>query len=235
MNKTILQVNVKLQDHTGYKRFKPVKSLYDLSEKQARKFAKKWNVDYVQINDCDFLPDKHPVFQRFKMYDMNYDEILYLDMDAVILSICPDPFELFKDYTFSAVRNYNWDKRTIKYEKYRSDACKLYNAKDDYRPFCSGVMLIKKEFLDSTKNLWKQHLYKEEYKEHDQDILNKLVVDMGGKYNELGEEWGAWYRTGKYIDHVGGPFRKRAWDISEFRKKHNLYDEAENSLTKHFN
>ena len=112
----------------------------------------------------------------------------------------------------------------------------MYNAKDDYRPFCSGVMLVTKEFLDSNKNSWRQYLNENKYKAHDQDIFNQLVVDMGGEYNELGEEWGAWYRTGKYIDHLGGPFRKFDFNILEYRKKHNLADDDdENSLTKLFN
>ena len=234
IKRAILQVDTKIPDHTGFKRFKPVPDLYELSEKQARSFSKKWNVDYVQINDCDYLPDKHPVFQRFKIYEMDYDEILYLDMDAIILNRCPNIFDLFKEHTFSAVRNYDWDKNTEKYNNYREDACRLYNAKTNYRPFCSGVMLIKKEFLDSTKNLWRQYLNEKKYKAHDQDILNQLVVDMGGKYNELGEEWGAWYRTGKYIDHLGGPFRKFDFNVLDYIKKHNLPYDDENSLTKFF-
>ena len=85
MKRLILQVDIKIDDHTGYKRYEPVEELYKISEHQARLFADKWKVDYFKITDCNFLPNKHPIYQRLKMYELDYDQILYLDMDAVIL------------------------------------------------------------------------------------------------------------------------------------------------------
>lgn len=229
MKRLILQVDVKIQDHTGFKRYEPVESLYKISEHQASKFANKWNVDYLKITDCNFLPEKHPIYQRLKMFDLNYDQILYLDMDAVILPICPNVFELFADHSFSAVRNYDWDKKEkngrlhIKYENFRKELCDIYEANSDYRPFCSGVMLVRRDFLDATRNMWRQYLNTFDVKgERDQGIYNKLVVNLGGKYNELDENWGAWYKSGKYIDHLGGPFRKHDFNASEYILKNNI-------------
>jgi hypothetical protein len=235
MKRLILQVNVKLEDHTGYKRYEPVESLYKISEYQARLFADLWNVDYHQVTNCDYLPNKHPIYQRFKMYDMDYDQIFYLDMDAVILPNCPNPFELFKEHRFSAVRNHDWNNDTEKIRYYREEERTVYGASENYRGFCSGVMMIRRDFLDLTRDKWKQHLNTFETRgERDQGIFNKLVIELGEDYNELGEEWGAWYRTGKYIDHLGGPFRKFNFDESKYLRKNNISMPSESSLLDFF-
>lgn len=235
MKRLVLQVNVKLDNHNGFKRFEPIQDVYNLSETRAKFYAEQCNADYYQITDCNYLPEKHPVYQRFKMYDMNYDQILYLDMDAIILPSCPNVFELFSEHDFSAVRDYPWDsiqKSTGKsYDEKRKVYNKVYEANDSYRPFCSGAMLIKKEFLNKTKDSWRKYLNTFDKASngiqggHDQAIFNKLVVEhYNGKYNELDEQWGAWYRNGKYIEHIGGPF-KHKFDINKFCKKHNFTKE----------
>lgn len=231
MKRLILQVDIKLEDHTGFKRYKPVESLYRISEHQARLFAEKWKVDYFKVTDCDFLPGKHPTYQRLKMYDLDYDQILYLDMDAIVLPACPNPFDLFADQRFSAVRNHDWDKKTEKTEKYRKEMCETYGANDDYRGFCGGVMLIRRDFLDLTRDQWKQYINTFDKKgERDQGIYNKMVINLGGVYNELDEKWGAWYRAGTYIDHLGGPFRKFNFNEDKYLRKNNISIQKENSL-----
>lgn len=228
MKKLILQVNVKIDDHTGMKRYKPNEDLYALSEKQARKFAKEWGADYHVVTDNSFLPDKHPIYQRFKMYDFTeYDQILYLDMDAVVLNGCPNLFELCEGHRFSAVQDAPWDKDPAKYEPKRQKLCEIYEIPEsDYRPFCSGVMLVTKEFLNDTKDMWKKFLYTYDKRgERDQGVFNKLVIETGEVYNELGPDWGAWFRSSKYIEHIGGPFKKRAYDHEKFMAKHGLDDD----------
>ena len=224
MKRLILQVNVKLENtDKNFKRFEPVEDLYRLSESQAKLFAERWGADYHQITDCDFLPDKHPTFQRFKMYEMNYDQILYLDMDAVILNPCPNIFEEFKDHSFSAINNFEWSRGGVKFDTIRAQMNEIYGASSDYRPFCAGIMLIRKDFLDNTRHLWRNHLYSyDERGEYDQGIMNKLVVDLGGHYNELDKKWGAWFTVGRYIDHLGGPIRKKQFKLSRYLKRHNL-------------
>jgi len=232
MKRLLLQVNVKLDDHKGFARFRPNQDIYKLSEYRAKIYAKKWNVEYHQITDCDYLPDKHPTFQRFKMYEWDYDEILYLDMDAIILPDCPNPFEVLSGSTFSAVRDRPWDgsKMTAKEQmnKTRLLFNKAYGAKENYRPFCAGVMFLTKEFFNKTRDIWRDYLYSFDKPSnginggHDQAILNTLVAQIfDGKYNELGEEWGAWYRQGKYIEHIAHTKRKN-FNINKFCKKHGL-------------
>lgn len=224
-SRLILQVYVKLDEPIeGLKRFKPVDDLYAISIQQAKKFANKWGADYLLVEDQDFLPEYAPMYQRFKMFDMNYDQILYLDCDAVILDSCPDVFELFKDHEFSAVRDYNWD-RGGKYEEMRKNLVDIYQAQHNYRPFCSGIILANRSFLERNKNNWQQYLdtYKSEG-QYDQGIFNKLIIDGGGSYNELDEEWGAWHSTGKYMDHLGGPFRKADFNKDKYVRKMCLTD-----------
>jgi hypothetical protein len=103
---------------------------------------------------------------------------------------------------------------------------KFYDAKEDYRSFCSGVMLIHKNFLNKTRDHWRPLLYTYDKRgEKDQGIFNKLIIDhYDGRYNELCESWGSWYRYGKYIDHLGGPFRKPSFKLDEYMKKFRIFD-----------
>lgn len=230
MKRLILQVNVKIDDHTGLNRFRPIEEIYKLSEQQARRAADRWDVDYHQITDCNYLPDKHPCYQRLKMYEMtDYDEILYLDMDAIVLPHCPNVFDEWSGHKISAVRDYPWDgghnKPKESYDEIRAIYNKVLGAKDDYRPFCSGVMLVTKEFLIETKDDWRQYINSYDANNginggHDQAILNTVVATkLNGKYNELNEDWGPWYRSGKYIEHIGGPRPFKLSDIPRVTRK----------------
>lgn len=240
MKRLILQVNIKLEDHKGFARFKPYPDIYKLSEQQARKFAKKWGVDYHQITDSNYLPDKHPCFQRLKMYEMlEYDQILYLDMDAIILPSCPNIFDYVGDSVFSGVRDFDWNNPAKEEERARFN--KVYGAKSDYRPFCSGVVLMSQKFLVETKDMWRQYINSFDDSGnginggHDQAILNKLIVEKyDGKYNELDEKWGSWHRNGTYIEHLGG-LRKRMFDLEKFSKKTGvIIEDSENNNLEEF-
>lgn len=235
MSRLILQTNVKLNGSkkfaVGSKSFKVNDDIYYISELQAKRFANKWNADYLQITNCDYLPDKHPTFQRFKMYELDYDQVLYLDMDAILLPTCPDVFSLFKSSHLSAVRNDCWDKLDFKIQLRRTEVIRLLNAPSNFRPFCAGVMLINREFLNATRNTWRKYLYLFDKHEHDQSIMNKLIIEhFGGQYNELDERWGAWYRKGLYIDHLAGKLRKLNFDKNRYMKSNGIYETMPNSF-----
>ena len=78
-------------------------------------------------------------------------------MDAIVLPNCPNIFEFYSDHTFSAVRDAPWDKDQH-FEEKRQLFNKVYGAKSDYRPFCSGVVLATKKFLEDTKDMWRQYI-----------------------------------------------------------------------------
>lgn len=226
MKRLVFQVFITISEDQmkGKRRFRPILDMYTLSEQQARRFAEEWNADYMMLTDDHYLPGRHPIYQRFKMYDFykEYDQILYLDMDAIILPGCPNIFEEFDKEIFSAVKNHDWEKNPKKYEPIRQEYINIYGGQEYYRPFCSGIMLLSKKFFELTEGEWEQYLdiYDNSRYHHDQGIFNKLVIDkLDGKYNELDERWGAWYRQGKYIQHFGGPFNKRNFDVEKFKKK----------------
>lgn len=227
MKRLVLQVNV---DHSGKKfktakTFKRIDSLYEISMHQAQKFAKKWDADYRCITTCDYLPEKHAAYQRLEVFEMTeYDQILYLDCDAVIMENCPNPFELFKDAEFSAPRDFPWDKKQENHEKVRQEFIKLFGSSQNYRPFCSGVMLMSRAFLDKGRDHWRKYIDSFDTKGHDQSILNQLIVNQGETYNELDEKWGTWYKRGEHIDHLAGTLRKAGFDPEKYAKKNNLID-----------
>lgn len=219
MKRLILQVNIPMpeRNYVSNKVFRYVKDLYKLSIIQAQKYAELTNSDYLQINDCSFLPTKHPVYQRLKFFELDeYDEIFYLDCDAVILNNIPNIFEEYKEHDFNAVMSANWDSKSNYSITLRRRHNKIYKASSDFYPFCSGVMLIRRPFIKKCKNIWRQYLNDfDNGKNQDQGLLNKCIVDLGEKYNQLDPNWGGIYRKGKYIIHLAG-HKKNNFNLEKF-------------------
>lgn len=61
-----------------------------------------------------------------------------------------------------------------------------------------------------------------------------VILNSNGEYNELDEKWGAWYRAGRYIDHLGGPFRKPSFVATEYIRKNGILMNNENTLENFF-
>jgi len=225
MNKRlIIQVNVKPQNVNAVTRrsWHYDSDLYDLSIQQAKKYAEKYNSDYLLLTDCSYLPEKHPTFQRFKMYELTgYEQIMYLDCDAVILDSSPDIFTLCEGHKFSAVPDHPWDNPSTYYENIRVAANKKYGASGNYRPFCAGVMVVSDQFIEETRELLTKYIDAYDNSGYDQSILNKMVVDLGETYHELSPDWGAWYKKGKHIIHLVGKDKKNL-DIDKFCKLNGL-------------
>ena len=225
MKRAILQVSINPSQNQQQltRTFKYVQNLYSLSEQQAKKYAEQCDADYVQITDCSFLPDKHPAFQRLKLFEMGqYDQILYLDSDAVLLDNIPNIFELYKDHDFCATMDINWHSDSVYYKGVRKQVCKRYKASESYLPFCSGVMLMSKEWISKAKEIYPKYLYEYDVGGYyDQGVMNSCIIDMGEQYTILPEDWGAWYKKGKYIIHLAS-VKKKNFDIDKFCKRNNL-------------
>ena len=225
MKRLIYQVNVTMDpiNFAGNKRFRYVQDLYKLSHTQARKYAKQVNADYIQITDCSYLPDKHPIYQKFKVFEFNdYDQILYLDSDAVLTDNNPDIFELYGHYDFSSTHEVDWESGSAYYKTFRERYNKALGASKEYRPFNSGVMLFNRTFLERNKDNWRKYLDTFEVKgAQDQGMFNRLVIDEGEKYNLLPLDWGTCCRKGKHIIHLFG-HKKNNFDIDKFCKLNNL-------------
>lgn len=216
MKKLLLQVNIEPNAVQIGRKYHYVKDLYNLSHIKAKQYAEFCGADYLQINDYSFLPNKHAVYQKLKLLEFNdYDQILYIDSDAVILNDVPNIYNL--NVPFAAVPDYNWSSTAKSTTQIRRKLCKIYNASDDYLPFCSGIFLINKEFLQRCRPIYKQFIDIYET-QHDQGVLNRCVVELGEKYHCLSSDWGAWYKKGKYIVHLGA-HNKKNFDLTSFCKK----------------
>lgn len=223
MKKLILQLNVKpeLNEHQVTRTFIFDQDLYNLSFAQAKAYAEKYGADYKQITDCSFLPGMHPTYQRLKFFEMtDYDQVLMLDSDAIIMKDCPNIFELYKDSDFCSVEDLDWGSTSEYNKKIRQKFLKLYNASQDYKPFCAAITLMSKEFLIKGKELYKQYLHSYPI-QYDQGILNRIVVDLGEKYTILPPDWGAHYRKGKFIVHLAA-HKKKNFNLQKFCKINNL-------------
>lgn len=223
MKRLILQVNIDpvVNTHETSRTYHYKSDLYQLSEQQAIKYAAKCNSDYKQITDCSFLPNKHPIYQRLELFEYNdYDQILYLDSDAIVLNDCPNIFELYSDSEFCATHDMNWSSSSEYTKKIKQKLLKLYHASENYNPFCSGVMLINKSFIQKVRPLYMDYI--DEYNtQHDQGILNRCVVELGEKYTELSSDWGAWYKKGKFIIHLAA-HAKKDFNLEKFCKTNKL-------------
>jgi len=219
MKRLLLQVNIQPNQSQVGRKYHYVKDLYDLSHVQAKKYALQCGADYYQITDYNFLPHKHAVYQKLQFLELDdYDQILYVDSDAVILDNTPNLYNL--DVNFAAVPDYNWSSTAKSTIDVRTKLCKLYNASMNYQPFCSGVVLANKKFIQAARPIYKQYLDSFET-QHDQGILNKCVVDLGETYYTLDSDYGAWYKRGKYIVHLGAHHKKN-FDIDKFCKKYGV-------------
>lgn len=225
MKNLLLQVNVerKTNNKVANKTFRYNSDLYHLSAKQAMKYANVCNADYIQITDCSFLPDKHPVYQKLNMFRFtDYDQILYVDSDAIILNNIPNIFDLYTNCDFSATIDIDTNTNSQHALKLSKQRNKRYGATFDYNSFCSGVMLVNKRFIDRNINNWQQYVDSfDQGGMQDQGIFNRLVIDEGGQYNVLHSDWGAWYKQGKYIVHVAG-HKKNHFNIDKFCNRHKL-------------
>ena len=221
MKTLVFQVNIKPNGvkTSGRKRFAYSNSLYDFSNKRAEEYANKVGADYFCLSNTDWLGDNYaPCYHKLYIYEVlkNYDKVFYLDSDAIITKLCPD---IFGYDTFSAVIDNVVDTPSGKKRLQRK--LDIHNITTQHDYFCSGVILFDKKFLHLTEQYWKEELdYWKDIKgaQHDQSVLNVLIAKYYGKYNVLDVDWGAWWRSGKYVKHYSGPTQTSQWTEEKFLK-----------------
>ena len=178
-------------------------SMYDVSNRYAKNYAKKYSADYYMLTKADEFTKaagKHLDYQKLKIYDfLDYDVVLYLDSDYIIKDNAPNLFELCGN-NFSAVL----DQGSAVIEK----AKELGMTHDRY--FNAGMMYIPKWVLEITKDSIEDYLQKE-YTLQGQGLLNKLFYDFNIPINQLNfMEWNPVKRTfGVYADHYSGNKKSR--------------------------
>tara|TARA_B100000287_G_scaffold428439_1_gene479856 strand:- start:30 stop:704 length:675 start_codon:yes stop_codon:yes gene_type:complete len=219
MKTLVFQINIKPNGvkTSGRKKFVYSNSLYNFSNQRAKEYANKFGADYFCLDNTNWLGNDYaPCYHTLYVYKLykEYDKILYLDSDAVITKKCPNIF----DYNeFSAVID---NAPTPSGQKRLQRKLEIHGIKNQHDYFCSGVILFDKKFLELTEQYWREEL--EHWKDikngqHDQSIFNVLVSKYYGKYNVLSYDWGAHWRTGKYINHYASS-KTLKWTEENFLK-----------------
>lgn len=211
MKKLIFQINVPnyIKTESIYTTYSYHQEMYNISERNARRYAKKTSSDYYKLTDpADFklAEGKHLDYQKLKAYDfIDYDRIIYFDSDYIIKDNAPDLFEICGNQ-FHAVPDQG---------KIVENSAKSINIPKD-RYFNAGFMYLTKNILDKTRDALPEYL-KTEYAFQGQCLLNKLFFDFKIDYTSLNfKDWNPVKQTwGTYSDHYSGK-KKERWGIVDY-------------------
>jgi lipopolysaccharide biosynthesis glycosyltransferase len=204
MKKLVFQINVPNYVQTDkVTAYTFMKNMYEVSERNARRYAEKCGADYYKVTSADdYKPaaGKHLDYQKLKAYDfVDYDSIVYFDSDYIIKDNAPNLFELCGN-TFSAAldsgksANKLADDLGIPYDRY----------------FNAGFMYLTKDVLENTKQFLSEYL-QNNYPFDGQGLLNKLFFDKGINFNKLpAHQWNPVGKTfGEFADHYAGKKKER--------------------------
>jgi hypothetical protein len=198
------------------------RELFEFSESCAQAYATKMGADYECVRDRSYRPDLGLCYQRFKFFEYasQYDEILYLDADIVVYDTAPDIFQLIKPGQLTAVQDGDWDSTTKTWTNYLKQKQNKYSSTRDYRPFCSGLLLMDRQWAEETYEAFELELGGSiKQSQGDQYLLNKMVIRQGEQYNELNSDWGRWDKKGLYMDHISAPKRRHPnYSVDKYKK-----------------
>ncbi len=197
MKNLVLQVQIPNDRRPYPKRLWYDKALYEASKASCQAYADRVGASYMCIGGDSWFPGLHASYQKLAFLDMPvYDNVLYVDSDAVIQPGCPNAFEI-ENCGLAAVPDF--DPALLDHERRRQRTKVRLGIKGE--PFCAGVLLVTREWCEKMRGpvLQNLHLLAPEFSE--QGILN-MVTD-GKSYTQLSPDWGAWYRDGKFINHYG--------------------------------
>jgi len=207
MKKLVYQINVPNAGRKDDKltAYTYILEMYEVSEKNARKYASKCGADYYKIEKLDdWLPGKgkHLDFQKLKFLDFNeYDQILYLDSDLIIKDHAPSLFDMCN----------NIPAASTEYSKIAPQlAEELGMPPDQY--FNAGLIYFNRETIEILRPHIEEYLNKQKWAWEGQGLLNKLFFDFNIKYLNLpSADWNPIPRCfGRYADHYAGA-KKRNW------------------------
>jgi len=207
MKNLIFQVDIKGFNHLENGFWKPYnrhEQLYVDSKIAATKYASRLNADYFCLSSGMIPGDYSPTYQKLSFYyffeQFNYDKIFLLDADAVVSTDCPS---IFQYDTVSAVTNCPSGSDPSHNNQFPEHGISALYGKY----FCSGVLLITRDFYNLTKDYWFDELNfwnkKNHVGFHDQSVLNCLAYKYypHEKINIISNDWGAWWQDSKYINH----------------------------------
>lgn len=178
---------------------------YDYSIKSWQHYAEKYDCELFVLNeriaDLEYMTPHWTKMYILDILDANeidYDQVLYVDSDTVIVPNAPNIFDI-SEHKFCAVPNFgdmDWMLRSI--ENYSYELFENYQF-PYFKYFNSGVLIFNKSHNEFFKTI--QHFYEKNRSKiiwmqkyygvgHDQPVFNFFVNrDLVNNYKLLGYEW----------------------------------------------
>lgn len=186
-------------------------SLFYESQRRAKDYAKKCGAEYVLFDKpvTDFFSAS---MERMRLIEeekwaRDYDNILYLDCDALISDHCPDLFKLYPQKNLRVCHTLmtnKWllDKESVMAEKFGEEA--LTNGY-----FNGGVLLFHSSSLKAMKGKLKYRERFNTYAFDDQSELNWVVMDNDIPVTFMERRFNAKPGTNVMITHYLGNLKHR--------------------------
>ena len=199
--------------------------LYDTCCQDALEYAEKIGCEYHKMTENEY-GDFLPTYQRFALWKDkygDYDNIVYMDADyAPNKYTCPDIFQVMDsvEHTFFATPDNRYDPKTGEMKKTKRKIYEQCNMHDDYKYFNSGLLAMKRQFIDETKDMIDDYVARSKSWElFDQDALNALVHDKYFKYGEFSKNWNGVFSVDEpnFAIHYAG-MTKQKFTVEKHRK-----------------
>ena len=198
-----------------------IKEMTDITHPILKRYVKKCDADFIISKEDDKY---HPHYRILQLYDLfkEYDRILCLDSDILILKSCPDIFNLVPVHQIASIYE---DKGSRKKDR-RNRIQKIQNERKDvgWREgyINSGVILFSRMHRDlfsmKKEDLWMALGY-DDVELGFQIHKNKYsIYELPYKFNHMSmfsEEWNNASKFESYIIHYAGNGFYRQIDRTE--------------------
>jgi len=163
-----------------------------------REYAEKIGADVILLANEEFKgwPLFYEKFQIRRLLE-EYERVLWLDLDVLVLPSAPDVFELVPPEIFGAVNERYW-RRPVEYAE--EIECRLFQLGLPKKPwdgfyFNSGVMVTGRAHAP----LWKRPQNPVWGHPAEQGHLNALRLHHGIPFRDLGDDFNRFVRPGEHI------------------------------------
>jgi len=196
-----------------------IKEMTDITHPILKRYAKKCDADFIISKEDDKY---HPHYRILQLYDLfkEYDRILCLDSDILILKSCPDIFNLVPVHQIASIYE---DKGSRKKDR-RNRIWKIQNERKDvgWREgyINSGVILFSRMHRDIFKkeNLYLSLGYDDVLLGYRIHKNNYTIYELPYKFNHMSmfsEEWNNASKFESCIIHYAGNGFYRQIDRTE--------------------
>jgi hypothetical protein len=163
----------------------------------ARKYAQRHNISYFISSRIDirFYAACFEKFQGFKLFDMSFDRILFLDRDVMITPNAPNIFECYSDmdtlYAFDENSPAEYMDRDHIVTAIKDGIDWPKNDRGKFRYFNAGIFIVSKNFKRFIEGYKNRDLYTipEMRMFHEQTCLNYMAASKGVEFGGLDYCW----------------------------------------------